>query len=83
MDEAELVLDQGLECQNEILSAGIAHFWPRELVHTYKNTTDREASILCIDRPKFIRDDEVESDEPLGPRNTASPTRYFGEEAPA
>ena len=83
MDEAELILDQGVMCQSEILTPGIAHFWPKELVHTYKNTTEGEVSILCIDRPKFIRDDEVESDQPLGERSAASPARYFGEETPA
>ncbi|MEC8052829.1 MAG: dihydroneopterin aldolase, partial [Myxococcota bacterium] len=83
MEEAELVLDQGVMCQSEMLNPGIAHFWPKELVHTYKNTTDSEVSILCIDRPKFIRDDEVESNQPLGERSAARPTRYFGEETPA
>ena len=66
-----------------ILTPGIAHFGRKELVHTYKNTTEGEVSILCIDRPKFIRDDEVESDQPLGERSATSPARYFGEETPA
>ena len=83
MTEAELILDSGLECQNESLTAGLAHFWPKELVHTYKNTGETEASILCVDRPKFIREDEVESQTPLGDRKLARPTRYFGEESPA
>ena len=80
MTEAELILDQGLECQDEILSAGLAHFWPKKLVHTYKNTTDIEASILCVDRPKFMREEEVETNSSLGDRHDAQPTRYFGEE---
>ena len=83
MSEAELVLDDAIECQNEKVRPGIAHFWPRGLVHTYKNTGPEEASILCVDRPKFIREDEVESQEPLGERQLAAPVRYFGEESPA
>jgi FolB domain-containing protein len=83
MTEAELILDSGVECQNEPLRAGLAHFWPKELVHTYKNTGETEASILCVDRPRFIREDEVESEAPLGSRHLARPTRFFGEESPA
>ena len=30
MDEAELILDQGVMCQSEILKPGIAHFWPKK-----------------------------------------------------
>jgi len=83
MSEAELILDSGLECQNEILRPGLGHFWPKQLVHTYKNTAEAEASILCVDKPKFIREDEVESELPLGDRALARPTRFFGEESPA
>lgn len=80
MDEAELVLDHGIRCQNEIMSPGISHVWPRLLVHTYENVSDREASILCIDRPKFIREDEIETNEALGDRLLGKPNRYFGQE---
>ena len=82
MDEAELVLDSGIKCQNEMMKPGVAHVWPRLLVHTYENVSEREASILCIDRPKFIRDDEIETDEPLGDRLLGCPKRYFGQEEP-
>lgn len=77
MIESELILDVGIECQNELLQPGIAHFWPKGLVHTYRNTTLYEASILCVDRPKFVRIDEIESDTPLGLREEANPIRYF------
>ena len=79
MSEAELILDPGLGVRMKFCAPGLGHFWPRELVHTYKNTTDTEASILCVDKPKFIREDEVESELPLGERTLAQPTRYFGE----
>ena len=80
MNESELILDVGIECQEEPQLLGVGHRWPKGLVHTYKNTSHQEASVLCVDRPKFMRTDEVESDMPLGKRNEAFPMRYFAGE---
>jgi dihydroneopterin aldolase len=60
LDESELVLGDGLLLQGDPVSAGLAHTWPRGFPHRYENTTDREQSFLCIDRPAFIPTDEVE-----------------------
>ncbi len=59
MEEHELVMSDGLLLQGEPVLAGMAHAWPKEFAHGYHNPTDGVRSILCIDRPKFIPDDEI------------------------
>lgn len=59
MREDELVLDDGLLQQRRPVRAGDAFTWPAGLVHEYRNPTGAPKRILCIDRPKFIPDDEV------------------------
>ena len=73
MQEHELVLDDGLLQQGRPVRAGDAFSWPAGLVHEYCNPTEALRRILCIDRPKFIPEDEVvvaESAEliPVAPR---------------
>lgn len=59
MQESELVLDAGLLQQNLPVRPGDAFTWPTGYVHAYRNPTKRPKRILCIDRPKFIPEDEV------------------------
>ena len=77
LDESELVLGDGLLLQNEPVSAGIAHTWPRGFPHRYENRTDVEQSFLCIDRPAFIPTDEVEVDVPLESLARPEGMRFF------
>ena len=59
MEESEMVLDAGLLQQNLRVRPGDSFTWPTGYVHEYRNPTDRPKRILCIDRPKFIPEDEV------------------------
>lgn len=59
MQESELVLDPGLLQQGRPVGAGNAFVWPAGRVHEYANPTGAPKRILCIDRPKFIPEDEV------------------------
>lgn len=60
MDERELILGPGLLLQGAPVVAGSAFRWPKNFPHRYDNPTEIEQSILCVDRPAFIPDDEVE-----------------------
>lgn len=64
MDERELVLGEKLHLQGKAIESGTAIHWPRDLAHRYDNPADVEQTVLCVDRPAFIPDDEVPVDEP-------------------
>lgn len=66
MEERELVLGDGLLLQGERVPAGAGVTWPKGLPHRYDNPTDGEQTVLCVDRPAFLPDDEVEVEEPEG-----------------
>ena len=59
MNETEMVISHELYCQNKLVDYGSVREWPKGFPHRYENRSDQVQSILCIDRPKFIRDDEV------------------------
>ncbi|HLV21617.1 MAG TPA: dihydroneopterin aldolase [Polyangiaceae bacterium] len=59
MQESEMVLGDGLLCQGRPVAPGTVHRWPHGAAHTYENPTDRVLTILCVDRPRFIEEDEV------------------------
>lgn len=59
MQEAELVLSDGLRCQGEPAKRGTVRVWPQGLPHRYDNPTDEVQSLLCIDRPPFMESDEI------------------------
>ena len=77
LDEAELVLGSGFLLLGKPIEAGLAHSWPRGFAHRYENITDIEQSFLCIDRPAFIPDDEVEVDVPVEKLVLPEPVRFF------
>lgn len=62
MRESEMVLGDGLLCQGKPCPAGTVHRWPRGAAHTYSNPTERHQTILCVDSPRFIEEDEMEVD---------------------
>lgn len=62
MRESEMVLSDGLLCQGQPCSPGTVHRWPRGAAHTYANPSDRHHTILCVDLPRFIPEDEIEVD---------------------
>jgi dihydroneopterin aldolase len=65
MHESEMVLGDGLLCQGEPCPPGTVHRWPLGAAHTYSNPTERHQTILCVDSPRFIEEDEIEvSGEP-------------------
>ena len=62
MRESELVLSAGLCCQGRPAAPGTVFHWPRGAAHEYENVTDQFQSILCVDSPPFIPEDEIEVD---------------------
>lgn len=60
MEEHEMILTDGLRLQGQAVRAGCAFSWPREFPHCYENISSTEQVILCVDRPCFIADDEIE-----------------------
>jgi mannose-6-phosphate isomerase-like protein (cupin superfamily) len=71
MREAEMVLSPGLmgwagDLKLYTLFVGDRRRWPHGLPHGYHNPTDAVASLLCIDSPPFLPEDEIETGrEPL------------------
>jgi FolB domain-containing protein len=59
MNEAELVLSDGLWCQGKQVLPGTVHRWPKGAAHCYHNPSARHQSILCVDSPRFIESDEI------------------------
>ncbi len=65
MQESEMVLGDGLLLSGVAVAAGTVHRWPHQAAHRYDNPTSRWQSILCVDTPRFLPEDEVEvSGEP-------------------
>lgn len=60
MRESEMVLGEDLWCQGQPCAAGTVHRWPKGAAHTYMNPSDRHQTILCVDLPRFIPEDEIE-----------------------
>ena len=59
MNEAELILSDGLLCQGEVSPWGVVHRWGTS-PHCYHNPTPAVQAVLCVDSPAFIRTDEIE-----------------------
>jgi dihydroneopterin aldolase len=59
MQESEMVLGDGLLCQGAPCPPGTVHRWPLDTPHTYANPTDQWQTILCVDSPPFMEDDEI------------------------
>ena len=59
MRESEMILTRGLLCQGTSRPPGTVHRWPRGAAHRYDNPTGRWQSILCVDTPRFMPEDEI------------------------
>ena len=59
MEESELVLGSNLHLQGRKVPPGSAFHWPRDLPHRWENRSDQEGTILCVDRPGFLPEDEI------------------------
>jgi dihydroneopterin aldolase len=60
MNESELILGDGLLLNGRAAASGSVYRWPHDTAHRYDNPTDRWQSILCVDSPPFLPDDEIE-----------------------
>lgn len=60
MRESELVLGDGLLCQGRAAPAGSVFRWRHWAAHRYDNPTDRWQTVLCVDTPRFMPEDEIE-----------------------
>ncbi|MCX7807832.1 MAG: dihydroneopterin aldolase [Deltaproteobacteria bacterium] len=60
MEECEMVVTDGFLLNGRRVEVGEAYRWPKGFAHGYDNKSDHWATILCIDSPKFIREDEIE-----------------------
>lgn len=83
MHESEMVLGEGLLCQGAPVPAGAVRRWPHDAPHTYENPTREHQSILCVDSPRFIPEDEIEvegpaAEVPIEPSWRRAPTRAEG-----
>jgi dihydroneopterin aldolase len=59
MQEAEMVLTPGLWCQGRPVAAGTVHRWPKGAAHCYDNPSRRTQTVLCVDSPPFMQEDEI------------------------
>lgn len=59
MRESEMVLTDELHCQGKRMAPGTVHRWPRHAAHYYENKSAHFQSILCVDAPRFIPEDEI------------------------
>lgn len=66
MDESEMVLSGNLLLQGERVAPGSVFHWPRNHPHRWDNPEGYEQTVLCVDRPAFLRRDEIEVEEPEG-----------------
>ena len=62
MQEAEMVLTDGLWCQGKPVARGTVHRWPRGAAHCYHNPTRKHQTVLCVDSPPFMPIDEISAD---------------------
>jgi FolB domain-containing protein len=62
MRESEMVLGNELLVNGKRVKPGTVYRWPPGAAHRYDNPSDRWQTILCVDSPAFIPDDEVETE---------------------
>lgn len=82
MEESELVLGSGMLLQGRPVERGMAFNWPRGFPHRYDNPTATEQTVLCVDRPRFIPSDEVETEPPTEGLAPVTGFSYYPHEAP-
>jgi dihydroneopterin aldolase len=77
MEEAELVLSEGLTVQGKATKPGEGRVWPKHWPHVWHNPTEVEQHLLCIDRPRFAQSDEIEVEVPLENLGDVKVERFF------
>ncbi|NRA46768.1 MAG: hypothetical protein HRU09_17615 [Oligoflexales bacterium] len=60
MQESELIASDGLILQKETVKSGTCIQWPHNFPHCYVNEGKFEQLVLCIDKPAFNPEDEVQ-----------------------
>lgn len=81
MDESEMVLGAGLYLQGRWVEPGSAFHWPKDFPHLWENRSDIEQTILCVDRPAFLPEDEIEVEVPEARLRLPEPVSYYPREA--
>lgn len=81
MDESEMALGSGLRLQGKPVLPGSAFHWPKDFPHLWENPTGIEQTILCVDRPAFLPEDEVEVEVPPEKLRLPEPVSYYPREA--
>ena len=77
MEEHEMILTNGLRLQGQDVRAGTAFSWPKAHPHLYENISPVEQVILCVDRPRFISEDEVEVETPHEELELTTGEQYY------
>ncbi len=60
MHESEMILGDELRLNGRHARPGEVYRWPHDVPHRYDNPSESWQSILCVDCPRFIPDDEIE-----------------------
>lgn len=81
LEEAELVLGSKLLVQRRPVRAGTAFRWPHDLPHRYDNPAEVEQTVLCVDRPAFVPEDEIEVPDPPEGLSDVQGRSYYPREA--
>lgn len=69
MSEAEMILTDSLLCRDAPVGRGHVQRWPLNEPHSYENRSSQTQAILCIDRPPFDPQDEIEFDRAASHRS--------------
>ena len=80
MEEHELVLGSELLLQGRPVTRGTAFSWPHDFVHRYDNPSQREQTVLCVDSPAFLPEDEIEVPVPTQGLQWREGRRYYPDE---
>ncbi len=81
MDESEMVLGAGLYLQGRPVEPGSVFHWPKGFAHLWENRSATEQTILCVDRPSFLPEDEIEVDVDADSLRLPEPVSYYPREA--
>ena len=77
MEEHEMMLTDGLRLQGQEVKAGTAFSWPQAHPHLYENVSSVEQVILCVDRPCFVAEDEIEVGTPYEELELIGGEQYY------
>jgi len=81
MEESEMVLGSGLHLQGRPVPPGSAFRWPKDFPHLWENRSETEQTILCVDRPAFLPEDEIPVNVPDEELSMPEYVSYYPREA--